>query len=133
GEIIRGGILSVQHGQIEAAVALGMTRVRIFWRVIAPQAARSIIPPMGNDIINLLKATSLVSVVGAGDLMTRAQGVYAATYQVIPLLLVASFWYLVLTALLSFVQNILERHFSAGTKQDHGTQKSSAGEPVRQL
>src|SRR5690606_10316701 len=71
GEIIRGGILSVQHGQIEAAVALGMTRVRIFWRVIAPQAARSIIPPMGNDIINLLKATSLVSVVGAGDLMTR--------------------------------------------------------------
>lgn len=106
GEIIRGGLLSVQHGQIEAAVALGMTRTKVFWRVVAPQAARSIIPPMGNDVINLLKATSLVSVVGVGDLMTRAQGIYAATYQVIPLLLVASFWYLVLTALLALAQKM---------------------------
>jgi polar amino acid transport system permease protein len=118
GEIIRGGLLSVQHGQIEAAVALGMTRAKLFWRVVAPQAARAVIPPMGNDVINLLKATSLVSVVGVGDLMTRAQSIYAATYQVIPLLLVASFWYLVLTALLSFAQNALERRFSAGTQPD---------------
>lgn len=132
GEIIRGGLLSVQHGQIEAAVALGMTRTKVFWRVVAPQAARSIIPPMGNDIINLLKATSLVSVVGVGDLMTRAQGIYAATYQVIPLLLVASFWYLVLTALLAFAQNALERRFSAGTQPDHhDTRRNPKAEPLR--
>lgn len=116
GEIFRGGLLSVQRGQVEAAIALGMTRTMLFRRVVAPQAARAIIPPLGNDFINLLKATSLVSVVGVGDLMTRAQGVYAATYQVIPLLLVASFWYLVMTALISLLQNALERRFAAGAE-----------------
>ena len=114
GEIIRGGILSVQAGQVEAAVALGMTRGKAFVRVVAPQAAKSIIPPMGNDLINLLKATSLVSVVGVGDLMTRAQGIYASNYQVIPLLIVASLWYLALTVLFTLVQSGLERRFSAG-------------------
>ena len=114
GEIIRGGILSVQAGQVEAAIALGMTRSRAFVRVVAPQAAKSIIPPMGNDLINLLKATSLVSVVGVGDLMTRAQGIYASNYQVIPLLIVASLWYLALTVLVTLVQAVLERRFSAG-------------------
>lgn len=114
GEIIRGGILSIQAGQIEAAIALGMTRGKAFRRVVAPQAAKSIIPPLGNDLINLLKATSLVSVVGVGDLMTRAQGIYASNYQVIPLLMVASLWYLALTVLITFVQTVLERRFSAG-------------------
>jgi len=114
GEIIRGGLLSVQPGQVEAAIALGMTRAKAFRRVIAPQAAKSIIPPLGNDMINLLKATSLVSVVGVGDLMTRAQGIYASNYQVIPLLIVASIWYLVLTIVFTFVQGLLERRFAAG-------------------
>lgn len=114
GEIIRGGLLSVQQGQIEAAIALGMTRGKAFRRVVAPQAAKSIIPPLGNDLINLLKATSLVSVVGVGDLMTRAQGIYASNYQVIPLLIVASIWYLGLTILITFVQGLLERRFAAG-------------------
>ncbi|MBN9333732.1 amino acid ABC transporter permease [Devosia sp.] len=114
GEIIRGGLLSVQPGQIEAAIALGMTPQKAFRRVVAPQAARSIIPPLGNDMINLLKATSLVSVVGVGDLMTRAQGIYASNYQVIPLLIVASIWYLILTVLITFVQTLLERRFAAG-------------------
>ena len=114
GEIIRGGLLSVQPGQVEAAIALGMTRAKAFRRVIAPQAAKSIIPPLGNDMINLLKATSLVSVVGVGDLMTRAQGIYASNYQVIPLLIVASIWYLALTILFTFIQGLLERRFAAG-------------------
>jgi polar amino acid transport system permease protein len=114
GEIIRGGILSVQAGQVEAAIALGMTSSRAFVRVVAPQAAKSIIPPMGNDLINLLKATSLVSVVGVGDLMTRAQGIYASNYQVIPLLVVASLWYLALTIIFTLVQTVLERRFSVG-------------------
>lgn len=114
GEIIRGGLLSVQQGQIEAANALGMTPGKAFRRVVAPQAAKSIIPPLGNDLINLLKATSLVSVVGVGDLMTRAQGIYASNYQVIPLLIVASIWYLALTILITFAQGLLERRFAAG-------------------
>lgn len=114
GEIIRGGILSVQAGQVEAAIALGMTRAKAFRRVVAPQAAKSIIPPLGNDLINLLKATSLVSVVGVGDLMTRAQGIYASNYQVIPLLIVASLWYLLLTVLFTLVQGLLEKRFAAG-------------------
>ncbi|WP_052726224.1 amino acid ABC transporter permease [Devosia epidermidihirudinis] len=114
GEIIRGGLLSVQQGQIEAAIALGMTRAKAFRRVVAPQAAKSIIPPLGNDLINLLKATSLVSVVGVGDLMTRAQGIYASNYQVIPLLIVASIWYLLLTIVITLAQGLLERRFAAG-------------------
>ena len=117
GEIIRGGILSVQAGQVEAAIALGMTRGKAFVRVVAPQAAKSIIPPLGNDLINLLKASSLVSVVGVGDLMTRAQGIYASNYQVIPLLIVASLWYLALTVLFTLVQSVLERRFSAGVSR----------------
>ncbi len=104
----------MQAGQVEAAIALGMTRAKAFRRVIAPQAAKSIIPPLGNDMINLLKATSLVSVVGVGDLMTRAQGIYASNYQVIPLLIVASIWYLGLTIVFTFIQGMLERRFAAG-------------------
>lgn len=124
GEIIRGGLLSVQPGQIEAATALGMTRSKVFARVIAPQAARSIVPPLGNDLINLLKATSLVSVVGVGDLMTRAQGIYASNYQVIPLLIVASIWYLALTALITIAQVLIEKRLSLSHRIEHGAAPS---------
>ena len=127
GEIIRGGLLSVQPGQIEAAIALGMTRAKAFRRVIAPQAARSIIPPLGNDTINLLKATSLVSIVGVGDLMTRAQGIYANNYQVIPLLIVASLWYLGLTAIISIVQGALERRLSLAHTAERKPSAASSG------
>ena len=94
---MRGALQSIPKGQTEAARAMGLTPFQIFRLVVLPQALRVIIPPLGNDMINLLKATSLVSVVGVGDLMTRAQGIYASNYQVIPLLIVASIWYLVLT------------------------------------
>lgn len=133
GEIIRGGLLSVQHGQIEAAVALGMTRTKVFWRVVAPQAARSIIPPMGNDVINLLKATSLVSVVGVGDLMTRGTGYLccnlsghsaAAGRQ----LLVSRADGVAGTR----TKNALERRFSASTQPDHhDTCRNPKAEPLR--
>ena len=111
-EIIRAGLETVPAGQTEAARALGMTAPKVFWRVTLPLGLRAIIPPFGNDMINLLKATSLVSVVGVGDLMTRAEGVYAVTYQVIPLLLVASLWYIALTAALSLIQGAVERRFA---------------------
>lgn len=122
GEIIRGGLLSVQAGQVEAGIALGMTRGKVFRRVTLPQAARSIIPALGNDIISLLKGTALVSVVGVGDLMTRTQSIYATTYQVIPMLLVASLWYIVLTFLLSLLQSWAERHFAAGSTSPQAQQ-----------
>jgi len=114
GEIIRGGLLSVPEGQKEAGTAMGMSPGKVFRRISLPQAIRTVIPPLGNDAINLVKATSLVSVVGVGDLMTRAQGRYANNYQVIPLLIVASIWYLILTAILSAGQALLEKRFSRG-------------------
>jgi polar amino acid transport system permease protein len=113
-EIIRSGLLGVPAGQKEAAKALGMTRSKIFKRVVAPQAFRIIIPSLGNDFVSLMKATSLVSVVGVGDLMTRAQSIYAVNYQVIPLLMVASLWYFALTTAVTSLQTLLETRLSRG-------------------
>ncbi|WP_304454665.1 amino acid ABC transporter permease [Nocardiopsis sp. YSL2] len=113
-EIIRGGMLSVDRGQTEAAQALGMGPVTILRRIVLPQAMRIIIPPMGNDTINMLKMTALVSVIGGSDLLTAVQNVYAQNFQVIPLLTVAVFWYLMLTSLLSLGQHHLEKRFGRG-------------------
>lgn len=110
-EIVRSGILSVPRGQLEAARSVGMTRGQAFRRVVMPQALRVIIPPMGNEVIAMLKGTSLVSVIAGNDLMTNLQNVYSQTFQIIPLLLVASIWYLILVSLLTIPQMWLERHF----------------------
>jgi len=110
-EIVRSGILSVPRGQVEAARSVGMTRSATFRRVVLPQAVRVIIPPMGNQVISLLKATSLVSVIAGADLMTNLQHVYSQTFEIIPLLMVASIWYLVLVSILSVPQAWLERRF----------------------
>ncbi len=114
-EIVRAGILSVDQGQTEAAEALGMTRLKILRRIVLPQAMRVIIPPTGNETISMLKTTSLASVVAVGDLFTQVQLIYGGNYQFIPLLVVASIWYLVLTSLLSIVQYFIERRYSRGT------------------
>ncbi|GAB2446036.1 amino acid ABC transporter permease [Nocardioides hungaricus] len=111
-EIVRGGILAVDAGQADAATALGMSRLETMRHVILPQAMRVIIPPTGNELINMLKSTSLVSVVAVSDLMYTAQLIYTSNYQTIPLLVVASLWYLVITSVLSVGQFYLERHFS---------------------
>ncbi|BCG82205.1 hypothetical protein MesoLj113b_57470 [Mesorhizobium sp. 113-3-3] len=113
-EIIRSGLLGVQAGQKEAARALGMTNAKSFRRVVAPQAIRIVLPSIGNDAVSLMKATSLVSVVGVGDLMTRAQSIYSVNYQVIPLLMVASLWYLALTTIMVGLQFWLETKLSRG-------------------
>lgn len=113
-EIIRAGILSVDHGQSEAAQSLGMSPLRTMRRIVLPQAMRTIIPPMGNDVISMLKATSLVSVIGGHDLMTTVQFVYSENFQVIPLLIVASCWYLLFTTLLTIPQDWLERRYGRG-------------------
>ncbi|MCX4574014.1 amino acid ABC transporter permease [Streptomyces sp. NBC_01571] len=116
-EVVRGGILSVDRGQIEAAQALGLSRWRRWWRIVLPQAMRSIVPPAGNMLIGTLKGTSIVSVIAVQDLLYSTQLVYHRTYQVIPLLTVATLWYVVVTSVLSFGQFHVERHYARGTER----------------
>ncbi|MFD7601601.1 amino acid ABC transporter permease [Streptomyces mirabilis] len=116
-EIIRAGIVSVDDGQTEAAEALGLSRARTLRRIILPQAMRVIIPPVGNETISMLKTTSLVSVLAYAELLYSVQIVYARTYQTIPLLIVASIWYLAVTTLLNIGQHHLERHFAKGSRR----------------
>lgn len=113
-EVVRSGILSVDRGQQEAASALGMSKGRIFRRITFPQAMRVILPPTGNQVITLLKTTSLVLVIALPDLMTTVTHIYTRNFQQIPLLIVASIWFLVLTGLLSIGQHFLERKYGRG-------------------
>ncbi|MBK3624571.1 amino acid ABC transporter permease [Streptomyces sp. MBT49] len=114
-EIVRAGIQSVDPGQAEAAHSLGMRPAMTMRRIVLPQAMRVIIPPMGNETINMLKMTALVSVISAHDLMSNIQDVYGQNYQVIPMLVVASIWYLALVTVLSLPQAWLERRYGRGT------------------
>lgn len=114
-EIVRSGLLAVDKGQTEAAAAIGMTKVQTLRKVVLPQAMRVIIPPLGSETISMLKVTSLVSVISLSELLYSVQAIYQATYQVIPLLLVASIWYLIVVSVLSVGQYFLERHFGRGT------------------
>ena len=113
-EIIRGGLVSVEAGQTEAAKALGLSRARIFWRIVLPQAMPAIIPASGNLLIGLLKGTSIVSVIAVQDLLYSVQLIYAQNYLVIPLLLVATTWYLILVTILSTIQFFVERYYARG-------------------
>ena len=111
-EIIRGGFASVDKGQIEAADSLGMSRMTKLRRVIIPQAMPTIVPATGNQFIGMFKETSLVSVLGVGELLQSVQLIYARSYQTIPLLIVACVWYLVMTIALSYPQAMIEKKFS---------------------
>ncbi|MFD5586175.1 amino acid ABC transporter permease [Streptomyces sp. NPDC127063] len=115
-EVVRGGILSVDRGQIEAAQALGLSRRRRWWRIVLPQAMRSIVPPAGNMLIGTLKGTSIVSVIAVNDLLFSTQLIYHRTYQVIPLLMVATLWYTVVTSLLSVGQYYVEKRYARGAE-----------------
>ncbi|MFC8364214.1 amino acid ABC transporter permease [Streptomyces griseorubiginosus] len=119
-EIVRAGIQSVDPGQAEAAHSLGMRPALTMRRIVLPQAMRVIIPPMGNETINMLKMTALVSVISAHDLMSNIQDVYAQNYQVIPMLVVASLWYLALVTVLSVPQAWLERRYGRGAARAQG-------------
>lgn len=111
-EIFRGGFASVDKGQIEAADSLGMSRMTKLRRIIVPQSMPTIVPATGNQFIGMLKETSLVSVLGVGELLQSVQLIYARTYQTIPLLIVACVWYLAMTLLLSYPQAQIEKRFS---------------------
>jgi polar amino acid transport system permease protein len=113
-ELVRAGIISVDRGQTEAAASLGMSPGLTMRRIILPQSMRVIIPPMGNETISMLKTTSLVSVISAHELMTNVQISYSQTFLVIPLLLVASIWYIFFTTLFTIGQHYLEAYFGRG-------------------
>lgn len=117
-EIVRGGIQSVDEGQTEAATALGMSRAMALRLVILPQAMRSIIPPTGNEVISMLKTTSLVTAVPyTYDLYARARDLSVETFNPVPMLLIASTWYLAFTSVLMVGQHYLERHFAKGASR----------------
>jgi polar amino acid transport system permease protein len=113
-EIIRGGILSVDQGQLEAAAALGLPRRRQAFRIILPQAMRTILPTGFNEIISLAKGTSMVYVLALPELFYTVQVIYRRNLEVVPLLMVATVWYLIIMTVLSIVQYYIERHFSKG-------------------
>lgn len=108
-EIVRAGLLSVSRGQREAATALGCTPGMTLRYIVLPQALKVLIPPMGNELISMLKATAVVSVIAGGDLLTAALGISGVNYRTIELLLVATIWYLLVITVLSIGQVFVER------------------------
>jgi polar amino acid transport system permease protein len=117
-EIIRAGIKSVAEGQTEAASSLGMNNRLILKRITMPQAMRFIVPPTGNETINLLKMTSLVTFIAVDDLLYAAQSIYARTFETIPLLIVVAFWYLFVVTILTIIQHFIERYYGRSDQRD---------------
>jgi polar amino acid transport system permease protein len=116
-EVMRAGMLSVDAGQYEAAQAIGMGRLRALRRIILPQAMRVVIPPLGNEFIGMVKATSLASVIQYPELLHNAENIYYANSRVIELLIVAGLWYLLVVSILTPLQMLLERRFARGALQ----------------
>ncbi|BBX16657.1 ABC transporter permease [Mycolicibacterium duvalii] len=117
-EIIRAGITSVPEGQLEASTALGMSWGLAMRRTVLPQAMRVIIPPTGNEVISMLKTTSLVTAVPFTlELYMVTRNIGAVRFEPVPLLMVAAVWYLVITSVLMVGQYYLEKHFSRGASR----------------
>ncbi|MHC6223030.1 amino acid ABC transporter permease [Arthrobacter sp. MMS24-S77] len=114
-EVVRGGILSVDEGQTEAAQAVGMTRLQAMRKIVLPQAMRVIIPPVGNEVIGMLKTTSLASAIGVSEILSEAQHIYYVNNRIMELLIVCAVWYLGAVSLLSIGQFYLERFFAKGS------------------
>jgi polar amino acid transport system permease protein len=117
-EIVRAGIISVEHGQTEAAQALGMTRLLVMRRIVLPQAMRVIIPPTGNETISMLKTSSLAFVAAVPELFTRGEQISSANFDVVELIIVVSVWYLFMTSILTVGQFYLERYFARGSQRE---------------
>lgn len=114
-EIVRSGIQSVDEGQTEASHALGMSNGKTMRRIVLPQAMRVIVPPTGNEFINLLKTSSLVSAVQYTDLLRAATNIGSTSFAIMEMLLVASVWYLALTSVFSIGQYYVERYYARGS------------------
>jgi polar amino acid transport system permease protein len=117
-EIVRAGLISVEHGQTEAAQALGMTRLLLMRRIVLPQAMRVIVPPTGNETISMLKTSSLAFVATVPELFTRQEQISNANFDVIELAIVASVWYLAMTSILTVGQYYVERYFARGAQRE---------------
>jgi polar amino acid transport system permease protein len=113
-EIVRAGILSVDQGQHEAAASLGIPRRRQTTRIVLPQAMRTIVPNAVNEVIGLFKGTSIVYVLALGELFYTVSVIYGRTQRVLPMLVVAAIWYVVLTTVVTVVQYYVERRYSRG-------------------
>jgi polar amino acid transport system permease protein len=129
-EIIRGGFASVDKGQIEAADSLGMSFSTKLRAVLLPQIMPAVIPPTGNQLISMLKGTSLVSVLGVADLLQSVQLIYARTYETIPLLIVASLWYLLMTILLGIPQSMIERYYARSDRRPANARQATTQQEV---
>ena len=116
-EICRAGLLAVDEGQTEAAHALGMSHAKTLRRIVIPQAMRVIVPPTGNEFINMLKTSSLVYVVTYNELLRSTSAIGSTSYAVMELLFVASIWYLVMTSVFSVFQYYLERYYARGSSR----------------
>ncbi|MFI7017806.1 amino acid ABC transporter permease [Streptomyces sp. NPDC050164] len=114
-EICRAGLLSVDEGQTEASHALGMSHAKTLRRIVIPQAMRVIVPPTGNEVINMLKTTSLVSVVQYPELLRAAQDIGQTSGAPAEMLFLAAAWYLLLTSVFSIGQYYLERYYARGS------------------
>jgi polar amino acid transport system permease protein len=115
-EVVRSGLLSVDQGQHEAAAALGIPRRRQFFRIVLPQAMRTIVPTAGNEVIGMVKGTSAVFILGSVfELFYVVQVIYNRNGRVIPLLLVATIWYTIVTTVLSIGQYYVERNYAKGS------------------
>jgi polar amino acid transport system permease protein len=111
-EIVRAGLVAVPAGQAEAALSVGLTRRQALRTVVLPQTLRVILPPTGNQLVGLLKASALVSVIGGVELLTTAQRIYSVNFEVMALLIVASVWYLLVISVLTVGQHLLERRLN---------------------
>ena len=130
-EIVRGGILSVPLGQDEAARALGMTWRQTMIRIVVPQSMRVIIPPTGNEVISMLKTTSLVTALGFSlELYARTRAISAQIYATVPLLIVASIWYLLVTSILMVGQHYLEKYYGRGVAPQRAPENDPEVEAV---
>ncbi|MFC4506457.1 MULTISPECIES: amino acid ABC transporter permease [Streptomyces] len=116
-EICRAGLLAVDEGQTEAAHALGMSHGKTLRRIVIPQAMRVIVPPTGNEFINMLKTSSLVYVVTYNELLRSTSVIGSSSFAVMELLFVASIWYLVMTSVFSVFQYYLERYYARGSSR----------------
>lgn len=113
-EIVRAGVSAVARGQREAALALGLSRWRSFRLVVLPQAMRIIVPPLGNSVNGLLKATSIVSVISMEELMRRGQILMQERFQVLEIFIVVAVLYLTMTTVWEIAQRRIEAHYGRG-------------------
>jgi len=119
-EVVRAGLLSVDRGQYEAAQSIGMPQLQCLRRIVLPQAMRVIVPPIGNEWINMVKTTSLASVIQYSEILHSAQNIYYANARVIELLIVASVWYLVIVTIMTVLQSRVERFYARGVRHHGG-------------